>query len=372
MGRFYTNELEEVIKKSDFYIQSEKDYEELQSPGQQFLDCCFVEEKETIIICYDIDGKMPFSKLRDEKRIDCFRALLEVKRLAESFEEYKFVISPENLYYDRNFRIYIKRRELYEPGISGELADMTEQYRALVAYILQNRYEFDDYYLGGSDLYKKNNHLKKLALREDCEAIAEWLEEAYKREWDNVFLKRVEVNKAWYRMNVWYMVITIAIIITAGIYIVYAAGELLPRKNAMIQAQNSFLDGKYVQVIDDLKDVDMKYMDKYLKYILAVSYVKGESLTPEQKENVLATITVDGEEKLKDYWIYLGRLNTAEAQNIAMQRGDDELLLYAYMLEKTVLEKNSDISGEEKTTQLDALEKKIEELAKQYEPEETE
>lgn len=371
MGTFFTEELEEVLKKSEIYIKTENDFEELRKPGEQFLDCCMEEEKETVIFRYDIEGKKPFSMLREEKKIDRLRALLEVAKLAEEYEYYRFTISPENLYYDRNFRIYVKRREAYEPGVSGELEDLAEQYRALTAHVLQKKYDFNDYYLGGSDLYKKNSNLKELVVIGDCESMGEWLEAAYETEREAVFSKRVEVNKAWYQMNVWYMAVTIAIIVAAGIYIVYAAGELLPRKNAMLEAQNSFLDGKYVQVIDDLEDIDMKYMDRYLKYILAVSYVKGESLTPEQKENVLETITVDGEEKLKDYWIYLGRLNTTEAENIAMQRSDDELLLYAYMTEKAILEKNSEISGEEKAEQLDALTKKIEELAKQYETEET-
>lgn len=52
-----------------------------------------------------------------------------------------------------------------------------------------------------------------------------------------------------------------------------------------------------------------------------------------------------------------------------MQKSDDELLLYAYMTEKAILEKNTEISGEEKAARLSELEKKIEELSKQYETE---
>ena len=55
------------------------------------------------------------------------------------------------------------------------------------------------------------------------------------------------------------------------------------------------------------------------------------------------------------------------AENIAMQCSDDELLLYAFMTEKAILEKNTEISGEEKASRLQVLEKKIEDLANQYE-----
>ncbi len=147
----------------------------------------------------------------------------------------------------------------------------------------------------------------------------------------------------------------------------YGKVIFMPREEAFIKAQNSYLDENYVKVIDDLSMVDMKYLDKYQKYILASAYIKSESLTPEQKENVLQTISINSEEKIKDYWIYLGRLNTVEAENIAMQCSDDELLLYAFMTEKAILEKNTEISGEEKASRLQVLEKKIEDLAKQYE-----
>lgn len=65
----------------------------------------------------------------------------------------------------------------------------------------------------------------------------------------------------------------------------------------MLNAAASYLSGNYVKVIDDLRDIDIKYLDQHQKYILAVSYVRSESLTSEQKENILLTITVDGEEK---------------------------------------------------------------------------
>ena len=216
-------------------------------------------------------------------------------------------------------------------------------------------------------MYRKNAFLKKLVERNSLKEIKDLLIAEYEQAKDITLHKRVEVNKSWYRLNKWCLVAAILLIASAGIYITYAMLVLIPRKNALLNASNSFLDGKYIKVIEDLKNVDMKYLDKYQKYILAVSYVRSESLTPEQKENVLETIHIDGEEKIKDYWIYLGRLNTAEAENLAMQRSDDELLLYAYITEKAILEKNMKISGEEKIERLADLEKKIEELAKQYE-----
>lgn len=372
MGIFFSQELSETFKKSSLCAKNINDFEKIECRYLQFLDCRMKEDRETVTFYYDTENKSSFGELRAEKKINRLCALLEIEKLKDLYEEYQFSLNPDNLYYDRNYRVFVKNRDLYERGITGNEQDFLQQYKSLIAHIMQKKYSFEDYYLGGMDLYKKNAFLKELVEKNSIEEVVVFLTQEYEKTKDITLHKRVEVNKSWYHLNKWCLTAAVLLIAAAAAYIVYASFILMPRKNALLSATNSFLDGKYVQVIDDLKNVDMKYFNKYQKYILAVSYVKSESLTPEQKENVLETITIDGEEKIKDYWIYLGRLDTAEAQNLAMQRSDDQLLLYAYITEKAILEKNTEISGEEKADRLTELEEKIEELAEQYkQPEET-
>lgn len=371
MGEFFVQELEETIKKSGMCAKSAGDYERLLKTQQQFLEAGLKEAQETVCFYFNIENQKAFSQLRGEKKLNKLRTLLEIQPLLKLFKEYNFSLNPANLYYDRNYRVFVKNRDLYERGIEGSEEEFLKQFKALTGYVMQQKYSFEDYYLGGRDLYKKNSFLKKMDSMETIEDMGTLLLEEYDITEDITLNCRVEVNKTWYQMNRWCLAAAIALITAAGIFIVYMTAVQLPRKNALLLAANSYLDGNYVNVIDALKPVDMKYLDKYQKYILAVSYIKSESLTPEQKENILETITINGEEKQKDYWIYLGRLDTLEAENVAMQRSDNELLLYAYMTEKAILEKNTQISGEEKASRMADLEKKIEELAKQYETEET-
>lgn len=372
MGKYFEQEYSETIMKSVICASGYFDFEKLRYSRPQFLDCRIEEEKEEVVFYYDVQEKRSFMKMREEKKTDRLKALLEIKKLEGVFGEYHFELRPENLYYDRNYRVFVKSRDLFERGMAGDEKEFLAQYKALVGYALQKKYSFEDYLKGGSDLYQKNAFLKAAAEAASVEELYGLLEEEYRRLYDIVTNKKVEVNKSWYRLSSWCIAAAIVLIAAAGAVLIYLSFVLLPRKNAMMDAAASYLDGNYVKVIDDLRDIDMKYLDQHQKYILAVSYVRSESLTPEQKENILLTITVDGEEKIKDYWIYLGRLDTLEAENVAMQRSDDELLLYAYMTEKAILEKNTEISGEEKAARLSELEKKIEELAEQYEEEEDE
>lgn len=369
MGKFYIQELCETRMKSKICAKGSFEMGKLTDSSQPFLECRIEEEKEKVNFYYNIQETNALAALREEKKINKLRALLEVERLYQVFLKYNFMLDPENLYYDRNYRIFIKNRDLYERGISGKEENFLTQYKALIGYVMQKKYTFEDYYQGGNDLYHKNSFLKKMNERNSIEEIYDFLKEEFELTNDIILHRKVEVNKSWYRLNSFCMAAAILLLASAVGVISYLVLAYLPRRNAMLNASECFLEGNYVKVIDDLQSIDMKYMDKYQKYILAVSYVRGESLTPEQKENILNSLTIDGEEKIKDYWIYLGRLDTAEAENIAMQCSDDELLLYAYMTEKAILEKNTEISGEEKLQRLSELEKKIAELAKQYEVE---
>ncbi len=370
MGKYFEQEYSETVMRSGLCAKEEQDFEKLKCSQIQFLDCRIEEEKEAVAFFYDMQEKVPLNGMREEKKADRIKALLEVGKLYRLFREYRFELSPENLYYDRNYRVFVKSRDIFERGVFGEEAEFLTRYKALTGHVMQNKYSYEDYLQGGSDLYRKNSFLKTIKETETLDEFEQQLEKEYLRLHDIAVNKKVEVNKSWYRMSSLCMTAAIVLIVAAGSGLAYLMGVVMPRKNAMLSAASAYLEGSYVRVIDDLKQIDMKYMDKYQKYILAVSYVRGESLTQEQKDNILQTITIDGEEKIKDYWIYLGRLNTLEAQNVAMQRSDDELLLYAYMTEKAILEKNTEITGEEKASRLSELEKKIEELAKQYETEE--
>lgn len=372
MRQAFEQEEYEIIKKSELNAAGKYDFLKITEKQQGFLECEIEEEKEEIIFHYNIFEKIPFSRIRDEKKQFIMAALLSVLELRDLYREYLFSVDEENLYFDRNYRIYVKQRDIYERGLSCDEEKYLKEFKALIGFAMQKKYGFSDYFEGGMQLLTKNRFLKPIYDMASIEEIAKYLKENYEKTAEEVKTKKVEVNKSWYQTNRWLLTALLIMLAAGAAWEIYTAVEVQPRYRAMLQANNCYMDSNYVGVINSLKKIDLKYLDKYQKTILATAYIKSENLTPDQKEVILEKITVNGEEKLKDYWIYLGRLNTSEAINIAMQRSDDELLLYAYMTELAMLEKNTEISGEEKKTQLADLEDKIEELAEKYQTNEEE
>ncbi len=93
-------------------------------------------------------------------------------------------------------------------------------------------------------------------------------------------------------------------------------------------------------------------MERAQKYILATAYIQGESVdsfSTKDKEVILSKINYQSNEGIFDYWIHLGRMEVKEAENLALQMSDDQLLLYAYLQELSRIEEDQEMSGEEKS-----------------------
>ena len=92
-----------------------------------------------------------------------------------------------------------------------------------------------------------------------------------------------------------------------------------------------------------LKELKIE-IDKYLKRRFGVSYDYNNEIM----------VTVGG----------------SEAIDIAMQQSDDEMLLYAYIKQKSMIETDSSLSGEEKTQELEKIAQKMQPLMEKYDTEE--
>lgn len=358
--------LKQIVKKSELTAKNIYDYKKLHFYNPHLLTCEIVEEKETLEFSYHIKYLTAFTEIHSEYRIKQLGILIGVSELANLAESYYFQLNPENLYYDVNGYLMVKQRDIYEPGKEFQEVDFTARYKALVGYTLYKKYSYEDYFQGGMQLLNKNEFLKPFYEAASVEEIKNWLYKAYIQEDNLNKLTRIQVGKSKYR-NLWIMLICFTILLLAsGSILGFQFTKVIPEKEALLIAGNAYLESNYVMVIDALRDFPVDSMPLHQKYLLAVSYVKSENLVSDQKDNILSVMTLHGDESLMNYWICLGRLDLVEAQNIAMQQSDDELLLYAYLKEKYQIEIDTQMSGEEKVQRLDSLNSKIDPLSEKY------
>lgn len=361
---------EQRIKKSELNLKDAYDYGRITFSREHFIPCQLQEDDEDIVLQFEMEGLMPLSKIREEKEENKFLLLLDAMQLVALLMEYSFDLHPENLFYDANYKIWVQMRDVYLKGEHADEADILKKEKVLCAYVLQNKYSYMDYYEGGMELLKRNKILKEIYEKEDANALKAYLGQKHRQLLEDKSKYIREVKKNTYLIkSIMAIVFPVLTVILLGVGIYYYE-TMVKVQQTLLAADNHYIAGDLIAMIDDMEELSIEQMDLEHKYILAQAYIRSEDLTVEQKENILASFNLSSNEKMMEYWIHIGRLEVEEAENIAMQYSDDELLLYAYMKEKALTETDTNMDGEEKQQRLSELGDKIEELAKPYTQEE--
>ena len=363
------NTLKNIEKRSAYNIKSIYDIKLLTRKREHLLDLKVEEDLEDLLLTYDIREKTEFSSLISRDRQEKLKVLRAIPKLFNLSNEYAFSLDPANIYIDDNLNPYIKRRDLYKNGeIKDRSEDILNEYKALCGYLLgSSKRSYDDYLKAGDGLFNKNKLLKSIKSAKTSDEIRELLRnEIEKTDKDRKENKTYADKKLINLLKLSSIAFGIAGLIL-GAYLLYMLLKVKPYDEAVIKAWNEYIENDYLGVWTALEDIDVEDMDIHLKYILAVSTIKTESLTDAQRANILNTISLTSGEKRLEYWIYLGRGDVMKAEDLAMQMSDDELLLYAYMTEESLIELSDELTGEEKNEKITELNEKMSSLLESYE-----
>lgn len=358
-----------VVKKSNM-VAGKEDFSRLQQPAANCLPCILHEKEEELEFVYDTRHVKTFEKLKKEDKLLQISILSNIYILEDLRKRYEFSMDPANLYYDHRGNVYVMHKDIISKNYSGKQDHFVEEYKSLIGCTLQNRYDYGDYLKGGQSLLKKHTFLSKIYNAGDVDAITKLLEMYYEEVLDRKSRQNIEIRRSRNRSkNVYMTIVTLLFVMAAGL-LLYLYFYQVKEQAGILRVYDSYMIEDYVAAIDAGQNIDLSNMNSRQKYALAVSYVKSEDLTTEQKDNILASMFPEGDEKILDYWIQLGRLNVTEAENIAMQCSDDELLLYAYLKEKKLLESDMELTGTEKSEAVQAVQGKIDSLSEKYTTEE--
>lgn len=356
----------ETIRKSQLAASNAFEIKKLSRPQDGFLNCTIEEERESLIIRYDVQDLLPFRNIRKEKRELMFSALIDAGRLQKKAEVYRFTLNPANLYYDIQGRVLVKTRDVYTQDSEYSKEDFLREYKSLIGCTLVKKYKFEDYDRGGQDLLGEDKFLKEILECTDVEQILEKLHQEYFRYREEHRARFIEISKSKNRSRKVSLGIFGTLVVLSAALVGYLLLWERPYELAVIAANEAYLQSNYSGTVEAMSAVDVGRMNVYQKYILAISCVKCENFSDTSSRNILNTITLNGNEKVMEYWIYINRLDTEAAADIAMQESSDQLLYYAYLKERAVIENDSSLSGQEKTERLSNIENKLKPLEEEF------
>lgn len=358
-----------TVKKYNM-VAREGEYDRLCERQEGFL-ACYVEEKEDELeFTYNTQHVKSLNQIRKDDKLKQMVVLENIKRLQDLRNKYSFSMTPDNLYYDMKGNVYVMHKDFVSKDYSGKQEHFMEEYKSLIGFVVQKRYGYEDYLEGGQTLLRKDKFLNKIYEAETIDDLLTVLEMQYDDILQDRNVRYIEVKRATHKRRSLYIVFSAMVMIILLGALLYLYFYKIEEQNNMLEVYGDYLVEDYVALIDASKTIHIENLDSRQKYVLAVAYVKSEDLTAEQKDNILMLLLPEGDEQTLEYWIALGRENIEEAENIAMQRSDDELLLYAYLKEKQQLEENTELTGVQKNEEITELQKKIDSLAEQYSGEE--
>lgn len=364
--------LQERFKKSEFAAKDRYDYKWITYPEIHFLRSELEEQGEELNITYETGEKKALTEIRQEDVMQRLLILESVGELFSDIKKYTFGLQPENLFYDDHGIVQAKRRDINSKHQQKSEKDFVLDYKAVIGYAMQKKYQYEDFRQGGSELLGREGICGEIKELESVREIQERLRGEYRRIQENRKRTKVLLPIRTYRLAKGLAIVLGVLLFGLAGFAGYHFIVTEPYKNAVIELSDAYISSDYVLCIDAMKDIAVKNMSLYQKYMLANAYVRSENLNQEQKDNILSSMTLNDSASKLEYWIYLGRKDTERAEDIALQLSDHQLLLYAYMKEKANIESDTELTGAEKSDKLNELTRKMDSLMEEYNTEDEE
>ena len=303
----------------------------------------------------------------DEEKL---RHLINIGQLFHALQDsiYTYKLSPNNLVFSRNGNpLFVFR------GVKGQvppydvvsLDAFTVNFKAMIVSLLDKKTSYEKLIEGQSPFYKGKLFCETIMKAENLDEIISLLEEKYleEREQNKEKFSRVP-NKLVSRLKLTTL-ITSLIGVFSLVGVLYFLLFAMPSQQMISDLRLAFVHQDYSAVVSTVKNTDSKSLSQDDSYMVAYSVIKTEPLTEAQKTELSKISTQSNTDYLR-YWVLIGQSKIDEAMDIASYLDDPQLLMYGLTKKIDEVQRNPNLTSEQRTEQLNNYKGKLEELKKNY------
>lgn len=303
----------------------------------------------------------------DEEKL---RHLINIGQLFHALQDsiYTYKLSPNNLVFSRNGNpLFVFR------GVKGQvppydvvsLDEFTVNFKAMIVSLLDKKTSYEKLIEGQSPFYKGKLFCETIMKAENLDEIISLLEEKYleEREQNKEKFSRVP-NKLVSRLKLTTL-ITSLIGFFSLVGVLYFLLFAMPSQQMISDLRLAFVHQDYSTVVSTVKNTDSKSLSQDDSYMVAYSVIKTEPLTEAQKIELSKISTQSNTDYLR-YWVLIGQSKIDEAMDIASYLDDPQLLMYGLTKKIDEVQRNPNLTSEQRTEQLNNYKGKLEELKKNY------
>ena len=303
----------------------------------------------------------------DEEKL---RHLINIGQLFHALQDsiYTYNLSPNNLVFSRNGNpLFVFR------GVKGQVPPydvvsfdaFTVNFKAMIVSLLDKKTSYEKLIEGQSPFYKGKLFCETIMKAETLDEIISLLEEKYleEREQNKEKFSRVP-NKLVSRLKLTTL-ITSLIGFFSLVGVLYFLLFAMPSQQMISDLRLAFVHQDYSTVVSTVKNTDSKSLSQDDSYMVAYSVIKTEPLTEAQKTELSKISTQSNTDYLR-YWVLIGQSKIDEAMDIASYLDDPQLLMYGLTKKIDEVQRNPNLTSEQRTEQLNNYKGKLEELKKNY------
>lgn len=336
-----------------------------------FVNQSVIEEEGKLTIeSLLTDEYYSWDKLIDMIDEEKLRHLINIGQLFHALQDsiYTYNLSPNNLVFSRNGNpLFVFR------GVKGQvppydvvsLDEFTVNFKAMIVSLLDKKTSYEKLIEGQSPFYKGKLFCETIMKAENLDEIISLLEEKYieEREQNKEKFSRVP-NKLVSRLKLTTL-ITSLIGFFSLVGVLYFLLFAMPNQQMISDLRLAFVHQDYSTVVSTVKNTDSKSLSQDDSYMVAYSVIKTEPLTEAQKTELSKISTQSNKDYLR-YWVLIGQSKIDEAMDIASYLDDPQLLMYGLTKKIDEVQRNPNLTSEQRTEQLNNYKGKLEELKKNY------
>lgn len=358
--------IQENIKKSDLNAKNSFEYGRIYRLDAPFINVEYDEDEESLLLTYNVDGLKNVGGLKNESVENKYRFLVNFGKLFETWKTYEFSLKPENIFYDENMIPAIKKRDLRDKSKEVNENEFLDIYKSYVGGVLGSKYSIENIMDSGIGVLEKEKSVSAIFECNDIDSIQKQLRSRYKSIYELEKNTQIKISKKKNKVLNVVAITASSLLFISILLLIWMFFFRLKDADRLAAAYESFVRKEYVECIKSLENVEVDQMDKTTKYILSYSYAVTEDLKNDEISGIVNRLSYKSDVRELEYWIYLERLNCEKAEDLAKAMSDDQLLIYAYMKEKNVLEQDTVKSGNEKQSRLSTLDDEIKKLGEKY------
>jgi len=233
-----------------------------------------------------------------------------------------------------------------------------KQYQALVISTIQPKYPYEMLVTG---TLKVRDALSQEIL---AATTIEEVEQIVDRQYETLIrmqkATKKMVKKSYYTVFKWATIVLLAVSIGLGGWSIYSLNYSLPKQERIIEAQTAYMVNNFNEAVNVLARDNPATLPRSVQYLLASSYIRLENLSSEQRQEILNNISPNSTENELLYWIYSGRGLFERSLDIALNIGNNHLIIHAYGRRYDQVNADMTMEGLEKQRLLDHYMERIE------------